>query len=1025
MRRLLCVFALATVLPFAQPAFAQSAGPIESVDIEGRLIDDKDKLLRFLGLEPGVPFDAKLQQRIADDLSRQLGYHLVEARIDTGDKGVKLHLVVKPARVVRALRVHGNWPLFDDEIIRHLTLRSGTRLVADEQLAQYLLDEAERVRKFLEKDGYFDAQVQIVPRQGPREEWVDLDVNITLGSWYKLRSVLLEGGGALSRSEVFDQFDHCCFRWGRFSQSRMREDARSTEKKLRDKGYPAARVSPELDLATGVDKSTHEITLPVRVTEKKRVEVRFVGNRSISDKELRQQLTIFSSGAYDEIELRKSAGEIQRDYQRHGFFEAKVGFDKRRLSDDVEEVSYLITEGPELRVRGVDVVSESGEALSFGSDEVLKVSGVETRTYPKLGVVGLGEGGYVTRLQLDQDADRIATYYKTRGFPDVKVRPEVAKDPDSFGSLGALGAETAGAVENKNDLYVRFFVDEGRQELVESVTINFVPPGRPHKKTDRDIRKVLRLVEGKPYTAQALLDDRGRLLELYRASAHPYIVAAMDRSTWNQAHDRVRLVIDINEGPMVRFGEIVIRGNFKTLPRVILKDLPFHPGDPFDYTKLDEGERNLQTHLIFTSARVIPLVSDVATTDVEDLRNPVPVVVTVQERYLERFGSLAVAAGLATDKLPNYAYVSAGWLWSNFFGLGSQLELRADFGFTFTPPYVWGASVRYTDVRAFGPGWRFDFAGFYRSEVTNRFGPVSTYGASAALTRYFGTELRIYLRYDNYLAQVSVPFLRTDGPHDIPQLNDNTHTAKFTLGVAWDRRIGADGVPNPLAPVRGFLLAASAGWAFPSSVDTAFVNFWSSEHDFFVLSGQALGLLPFKIRSAEFTLIGNLRFDEGFPIGEPALPVVERFFAGGDTTTRGYDPDTLKSEIVRADVSPLSGQQGFRVIPEGGSVRVLSTVELQFPIAKTFIGLPFPWVGALFWDVGAVIAAPELVQGSDFRHAIGLSLLRILTPVGPLSLEYAYPLTQTVAEERWKTNPWYTHFPGRIHFNWGIPLSRL
>ena len=100
-------------------AFAQSAGSIESVDIEGRLIDDKEKLLRFLGLQHGVPFDAKLQQRIADDLSKQLGYHLVEARIDTGEKGVKLHLVVKPARVVRNLRVHGNWPLFDDEIIRH------------------------------------------------------------------------------------------------------------------------------------------------------------------------------------------------------------------------------------------------------------------------------------------------------------------------------------------------------------------------------------------------------------------------------------------------------------------------------------------------------------------------------------------------------------------------------------------------------------------------------------------------------------------------------------------------------------------------------------------------------------------------------------------------------------------------------------------------------------------------------------------------------------------------------------------
>jgi outer membrane protein assembly factor BamA len=113
------------------------------------------------------------------------------------------------------------------------------------------------------------------------------------------------------------------------------------------------------------------------------------------------------------------------------------------------------------------------------------------------------------------------------------------------------------------------------------------------------------------------------------------------------------------------------------------------------------------------------------------------------------------------------------------------------------------------------------------------------------------------------------------------------------------------------------------------------------------------------------------------------------------------------------------------VVPQGGNVRVLSTLEFQFPIAKTFFGIGFRWVGALFWDMGAIIDSPELVRGSDFKHSLGISLLRILTPVGPLSLEYAIPLTQSFAEERWKSNPWYSHFPGKIHFNWGIPLSRL
>ena len=61
-------------------------------------------------------------------------------------------------------------------------------------------------------------------------------------------------------------------------------------------------------------------------------------------------------------------------------------------------------------------------------------------------------------------------------------------------------------------------------------------------------------------------------------------------------------------------------------------------------------------------------------------------------------------------------------------------------------------------------------------------------------------------------------------------------------------------------------------------------------------------------------------------------------------------------------------------------------------------------------------------------RAIGVTLVRLLTQFGPLSLEYAYPLTLPGQEtplqtERWRSDSWLLHFPGRIHFNWGIPIS--
>src|SRR5262249_10577489 len=161
------------------------------------------------------------------------------------------------------------------------------------------------------------------------------------------------------------------------------------------------------------------------------------------------------------------------------------------------------------------VVSENGEPLRFGSDEIRGKAQLETRPFPKLGAIGLGEGGYVTNVQLAEDAERVAHFFREHGFPQVRVRPEVARDPASFAALGALGAETAGGLGGANELWVRFMVDPGREELIETVDVAF---DGPHIKSERDIQRVLRLKPGVPYTDDALKEEGHALAKLYRSS---------------------------------------------------------------------------------------------------------------------------------------------------------------------------------------------------------------------------------------------------------------------------------------------------------------------------------------------------------------------------------------------------------------------------------------------------------------------------------------------------------------------------
>jgi outer membrane protein insertion porin family len=997
--------------------------------IDGPLLEPADRLARFLGFGPGGHYGTSEAVGIEESLNR-LGYALDgPPRLE----GTHLHLRLKPLRVIRSVRVFGNFPLLDDEILRHLSFASGTQLPPDEAVDGFLKEEAERVHEFLWREGYFGNKVRIDRKDRPKEHSVDLAVRVDLGGWtrpFVLEGVQPTGNHAITDRELYDTFSHGKSIWGRFSLQRMRDDARKAEQLLKDRGYPAARVVPDFDEKRDADPERRRVMLPVKIMEKRRVDVKFVGNRAIGEKDLRDQLTIFTTGAYDEIELEESARSIQRYYQQHGNFEARVAFRRRRIAagednksdkkpaptakpapvgkaadetqrEDAEEVTFLIDEGPELRVREVEVVSEDGSPLAFSSEELATKAALETKVFPRLGAIGLGSGGYVTAVQLQQDVDRLVEYYKARGYPNATARGEVARDPSAFAGLGALGASGASAASNQTDLYVRFWINQGVHQVCDDVEISFVGE---HLKKERELLKIITLKPGVAFTEDKLADDARRILAAYKTLGRPYVQADYSGSIWNADKTRIRVRYRVSEGPEVRFGEILIRGNFKTRSRVIMQDLPFRAGELFDLKKLEEGERNLQTHFIFDSVRLTPV-------GLSNQRNPVPILVTVREKYLDN-GRLTFSIGVSSDRLPYYWYASVSYLWANFFGFGSQLELKADFDWINS----WGVLGRYTDPRIFGPNWRFDTTGYYRKELTNRVGELAVFGASLALSRYITQALRAYLRYDFYFSQTQVDVSRLPGTNDTSATTDSTRTAKLNLGIAWDRRVGADGQPNPLAPFKGWLLQAQFGVATP---------YLGGDHTFLVLAAQALAITPFKIRKKQFHFLANLRYDEGIPLDGPALPVVERYFAGGETSTRGYEPDELKTEIVRSGVSPLTGAAGFRVVPQGGNVRVLSTLEIQFPIADTFLGLPWRWVGAVFWDAGTVFDGWNVLGGRDIKNSIGGTFLRVLTPFGPLSVEYAYPLNEGLAEQRWKTNPWYSHWPGRIHFNWGIPLARF
>jgi outer membrane protein insertion porin family len=114
----------------------------------------------------------------------------------------------------------------------------------------------------------------------------------------------------------------------------------------------------------------------------------------------------------------------------------------------------------------------------------------------------------------------------------------------------------------------------------------------------------------------------------------------------------------------------------------------------------------------------------------------------------------------------------------------------------------------------------------------------------------------------------------------------------------------------------------------------------------------------------------------GFESTTQELPASERFFAGGDTTVRGFALDRLGTP---ATIS----QSGF---PAGGNGEVIVNAELRIDIAKGFAGVTFV-------DAGNIFPRASDVSLMDLRPAAGFGV-HYKSPIGPIRVELGFNLAR-------------------------------
>jgi outer membrane protein insertion porin family len=898
---------------------------------------------------------------------------------------VKLHAFDR----VRRIFVTGNQPniilggIRQEDIIGKLSIRPGMKLPpAGTERDTFIAGEADHVRDFLRSQGYWEAGVAIeLHDDGKLPSGVTLLVRVNLGPAYPLGALTVTGATALPTEDIADGFRHG--KWYSlwqlpqpFRRSVLRQDIASLVGHYRRIGFPGVRIQDDFNPDTSLDLEAKNVRLAVDIRERKHVEIAFEGNQTRSTGTLLDSLTLLAHGAYDDVEAAASAAAIEHAYHENGQMLVKVTWRRERISEQSDRLVFVIDEGPLLKVRGISF--EGNRAIS---SDVL-AERIRTHVFPFLGVLGLGEGGFASLRQLELDVQGLADQYEAVGYPGTKVRAEIAPKPGEWRPLPATIERAEEAVwRNADSLYVRFLIEEAPLVWVAAMEFQCVVPGESLPREEDFFMDSLRTVLGAPYQPALLKRDEGRIKRALGDDGYRYsqVEAKTDRHG-----DQIHVAWQIKLGPQVRIGPIFVRGNFLTTEKTIRTWAELRTGDLLTTRGMERAQRNLALIQLFNNPNPVSFPGVSASDAI------VPMVVDVEERH-DHFGVIRVGGGASTDQAPPDSsfphlgvYATAGYEHRNLFGHGWTLTSQGAYGSSLT-----SATASFLNPRFLGTLFRMEILGGYLRQATLRLGDVHSGSGSFGFSREMYPGIDANIRYNLRNTSRTELLMRSASPGpflDQTTVRISTFVSSLSAGVEWHR------LDHVLVPSRGFKVAAGVEVAVPEL-------FFDVGQDTFVkLYGRGLSVVPLL---PWLSLRYSIRYDQGLPLGGPALlPKVERYFAGGDTTIRGYQLDYALTETI--SVPGVSGLNYVQYRPLGGNLRILQNIDLQFPISP-------PLYGALFWDCGMIGYSLDDISASDFRHGIGFSPLLIKLPVGDLSLSFAIPLNRHPGDDTWRT-----------HFNVGL-----
>lgn len=448
---------------------------------------------------------------------------------------------------------------------------------------------------------------------------------------------------------------------------------------------------------------------------------------------------------------------------------------------------------------------------------------------------------------------------------------------------GFFSAQVASKLEQSPGKNIAYFtVTPGPPVLIDKLDIQLA--GAVAQQSDKPaqslqtLRDSWTLKPGMQFKQESWTQAKRQLLTKLLVERYPNASVSESQASINQKNNTANLLIKIDSGPLVYFGDIQIEGLSRYPKKVINNINPIKPGDEFNQTQLLNFQNRLQETGYFKSVEISADTKNIHPENSHQ-RAPIKIVVTeFQEIKLGLGAGYSTNTGARTQiTLNDLNFLQDGWRLSSSLRLEQKSQNIL-------------AEIRLPTTKS---GFRDSInSNLIRTEIEGQ----TTSSGQVGLRRAWG--LRSFEQYvgTNLLAE----HVKLDGVE-----SESNYAATLSYGLTLRR------TDNNFNPTRGYFLNAQFTGAPSEQL---------SDGRFLQSYIRAFGYYPIGNTTQLIT-----RAELGMVSGKNSAPATYLFRAGGDQSVRGYDFQSLG--VVEGDA--IAGARYLAT----GSVEVIQWLTPQWGVA--------------------------------------------------------------------------------------------